>query len=185
MQIRVTNITNEITPAGEFIDLGPSFGNYLLRAGASWQGEVGEAVPQLFIQWAAKGKVRVVRASDQEPMYGPVADITPKTVSPFREMNSAQDSIDEEEPDLEEAVEAALPVQTGSRGSHLPSTEQVYNAAPKVRVSLGETANEVGKAVDTDISPIPGDRPRSVDDSDKFTVKAPNYQAVGAVVGKR
>jgi hypothetical protein len=184
MQIRVTNITNEITPAGEFIDLGPSFGNYLLRAGASWQGEVGESVPQLFIEWATKGKVRVVRASDQEPMYGPVADITPKTVSPFREMNSVQDSIDEEEPDLEEAVEAALPVQTGSRGSHMPSTEQVYAAAPKVRVSLGETVNDVN-VVDNDISPIPGDRPRNVDNSDKFTVKAPSYQAVGGVVGKR
>ena len=180
MQIRVTNITGELSPAGEFLDLGPQFNSYLLRAGASWQGEVGEAVPQLFVEWATKGKLRIVRATDGTPLYGPITDLTPKTIAPFREMNSSEDDpFGEEIPNLDEAVEAKL--QTQATGSHLPSTQQI--AAPKVRVSLGSTAENPGKTVVDTISPIPGDRPRSVDDSEQFTIKAPSYRAVGGVVG--
>lgn len=181
MHIRVTNITSELSPAGEFLDLGPVYSNFLLRAGASWQGEVGDYVPQLFIDWAAKGKVRVVSAQSGDPLYGPISDLTPKTIAPFRELSPAEDDpFGEETPDMDEAVEANL--RTQATGGHMPSTQQIDQ--PKIRVSLGTTQNSTQKLYDGSLSPIPGDRPRSIDDSEKFTVKAPNYHSVGSVVGK-
>lgn len=78
---------------------------------------------------------------------------------------------DEFDPSL--AKEASLPGVTP--GAHLPPIDQ--DSAAKARVSMTGAESE-----GTSLSPIPGDKPRSVDDADAFTVKAPRSAGVGAVV---
>lgn len=185
MNIRVVNITHERGAAGSFLDLGPEFKNAIVRAGGSWQGAVGDSIPQMFQDWAARGLVRILDATNGETLFGAAQDITPRSVSPFREMGASRDIMDEE-PDMDEAVEAMLPTQAGKRiverGAHMPDNRQVQSPDRRASVSLAETTTEVGHVHDP-LSPIPGNTPRNVDDSDAFTIKAPRYNSVGSVVG--
>lgn len=137
-------------------------------------------IPVTLEEWQAKGWIRIEDA-DAAPVSKPgEAVVTPGTV--VGEARASQvlkkevdDLMEEEEIDFSIAKEATLPSTEASAGilqSH--AQEQA-----KASVSLG-MAEETVPA--DQVSPIPGDRPKSVDNADKFTVRAPRSKGVGAVV---
>jgi hypothetical protein len=175
-QARVTNITHQTNPPGFFLDPGETFGNRILGATKSMLVEYQHELPDIFQEWAKKHWVTIHDAKDGSVLAGPIAgEITPGAVSPVREMSGADD-LEDDEPDLADAREAVL---TRATPGHAPDTRQVQEQ-PKVRVTLG-TETESHSVLG--MSPIPGDRPRSIDDSEKFTIKAPRSQGVGGVLG--
>lgn len=178
-KIRITN-TTAIAAKGK-----PGFG-------LEFQGHYVAANRQLVIDlpvipvtledWQARGWIRIEDA-EAAPVSRPgEATVTPGTVvqeAVASEVLAADPGEDllEEEFDLAIAKEATMPVTdagTTILGSMLQTPEGV-----RASVSLGSSEETVPA---DHISPIPGDRPRSVDESEKFTVRAPRSHSIGAVV---
>jgi hypothetical protein len=194
-KIRVTNITRQKYPAGQFLDPGKTFGNKLISPGRAMIFDCPDGhIPDIVAQWAEEGKVAIHNAMDGAVIMGPIGgEITPGTVAPVHQVTRKsleQHDIDElfnEEPDLADALEATMPegLPFEKTRAMSPDTRQMQTPLQNsARVSLGKR-DEGSQVQHTEISPIPGDRPRSIDDSDKFTIKAPRSHAVGSVIGKR
>lgn len=129
--------------------------------------------PQVLEEWEDKKWVKIQDADDRTPVT------KESMVTPGLAVNEAKgeevidklnDELDEEEFDLGNAKEADLV------GGPVPL--QGIEQHPRAKVSLGSENENVGGG----LSPIPGDRPVSVDESDKFTVRAPRIHGVGSVV---
>jgi hypothetical protein len=129
-----------------------------------------DALPEIVQKWAAKGWVRVHEAGQDEQVAGlqPSQEITPSAISPVREMNS--DDIMEEEPSIADAHEAKLMTE---------STAPI-DQAPVQSANITEAAAE--ERISTDISPIPGSKPKHLGDGEKFTIKAPRSKHQGSIV---
>jgi len=175
---RIVNVTNLTGGRGNFLDLGEISSGVFIPPGKSVTVELSY-IPQILRDWAEAGNVRIHNDTTGQIEMGPSADISRSMVAPVGEVSATELDIGEDEPDLAEAVPAALPHQadTRSNGAHLPDNSQQSRA----KVTLG--SQDESYPVDA-ISPIPGDRPRSIDDSEKFTVKAPRTQGVGGIMGR-
>lgn len=172
---RVVNVTNQIQAPGFFLDFGEK-ASKILGAGKHTvlQAENYDTLPEFIHEWVDKGYAKVYSAADNTQISGTVSgEITPSQVSPVREMSGEDlphlDDFMEDEPDLEVAREAALPISQ--------STAQMR---PKARVSLGQESENY--SAQDGLSPIPGDRPVAVDNSEAFTIKAKGGRHVGGVI---
>jgi len=190
-KIRVTNITRN--PGACFLDPGEKYGNKLIAPGHSMFFDCPNGnYPECTDAWIQNKQVRIEDANSGTLLSGaPISgEITPGLVSPVRPMSGSRDDdmdpFGEDDINLDDAREAVLPGQLAghspveNRAPMRPDTRQMQGNA---RVSLG--TRDEGNVVAGELSPIPGDRPRSVDESDKFTIKAPRSHSVGAVIGKR
>lgn len=173
MKIRVTNLTHSVQPpTGFFLD----FDNKFLPAGRALTIEVS-VIPQAVQEWADKGWAKIQDADSGEHLSGPGEAV----VTAGTRINEVADSQYDEFDDIgfnpEDAREAALP-----NGAHMPPIGQMEQ--PRARVSLGmsETVNTAN--ADFGHTPLPGETPRSVDDSAAFTIRAPRSQEVGKIIGK-
>ena len=175
-KVRITNTTALHSNGGP--GFGLEFqGNYI----ASNRQLVVDipVIPVTLEEWQTKGWIKIEDA-DAAPVSNPgEAAVTPGIVvaevsaSKVLAEDTEEDLLAEEEFDLSVAKEATLPADaiTGILGS----TEQ----STRANVTLGLSEERVAS---DDVSPIPGDRPRSVGNADKFTVRAPRSVGVGAVV---
>ena len=170
---KITNVTNLATGSrGFFLDVGKEAGGHLINIGKHLVMEAKglEMLPAIIQKWAAKGWVRIHEVEKGEQVAGLQAgqEITPKAITPVREMNS--DDISEEEPSLAEALEAKLATEiTAPIDQSNAQTAKVSEAAAEERYS-------------TDLSPLPGDKPKELGDAAKFTVKAPRTKHQGSIV---
>ena len=131
-------------------------------------------IPIILEDWQRKGWIKIEDAD--APVSSPgEAIVTLGTViqeaAASRLNKTLDDNLMEDEFDPEIAKEASLPIK-----------ESISQTDAKASVSLG--AEEENISADL-FSPIPGVKPRSVDDSEKFTVRAPRSHAVGSVVGRK
>lgn len=186
-KIRVTNITRNKNSAGKFLDPGTEHGNKLIAPGRSILFDCpGGHIPECVQSWKDKDFVSIHNAVDGELISGPIGgEISPGLVSPLREASGTQDfhgsdenDLFDEEPNLNDAMEAAMP-------SRLPfeNTKPIKGDLRQgAHVSLG--SRDEGSSGDLGRSPIPGETPRDLDNTAAFTVKAPRSHAVGQIVGK-
>lgn len=186
VKIKVVNTTKRLGGVGHFLDPGETFGNKIIGPGYSMLFDCpGGAYPGCVEDWLDKGSVVVYDAVSGDVVDGaPLAgDVTRGVIAPVREMNGYQDDdlFGEDDLDLGAAREASMPEQTTENTMPIQG-ELAQQHHPRTRVTRGRLDEEI---VGGEISPIPGDRPRSVDDSEKFTVKAPRASHVGGVIGKR
>lgn len=185
-KILVTNVSQKFGGAGMFLDPGEAYGNKILGPGRSMHLDCpGGVLPDLLQIWGKN--VAVYDASNGMEVLGHVSgELTPGIVAPLREMAGQIDGdpkkgeffLDEEEPDLDGAIDAVMP-------SHMAgpiSGDLRQQSGPRAKVSLGSRSDEV---VGGELSPIPGDRPRDLDNSQQYTIKAPRAQHVGGIVGKK
>lgn len=188
-KILVTNISQKRGGAGLFLDPGEAYGNKILGPGRSMQFDcVGGVLPEILHVWG--DNVAVYDASSGSEVLGPSnGDLTPGVVSPVREMAGALDGdpknddfLYEEEPDFSDAREAVMPSHLAGERTAPISGDLRQQSAPRAKVSLGTRNDEV---VGGELSPIPGDRPRDLDNSQQYTIKAPRTQHVGGVIGKK
>jgi hypothetical protein len=160
---KVLNVTHQATKTrGFFLDLGVQNGNKNMGVGKHVILDVANKhlLPECVLTWAKDGWVQISELNKDSDMdTAPAADITPKTLNPFTEANGENEF--DEVPSLDDAVPARLPSE---------------NLGP-VEGSTAQLANVTGAAAEErysqDLSPIPGETPRSVDSSDDFTIKAP------------
>ena len=140
-------------------------------------------IPVTLEEWQAKGWVRIEDA-DAAPVSKPGEEaVTLGTVvqeavasEVLSSRTDEDDILEDEEFDLTIAKEATMPV-TQSSEAILGATAQMPDG--RASVSLGSSQETVSAEL---VSPIPGDKPRSVDESEKFTVRAPRAAGVGAVI---
>jgi hypothetical protein len=170
---KITNVTNLATGSrGFFLDVGKEAGGHLINIGKHliMEAKSLEMLPAIIQKWAAKGWIRIHEVEKGEQVAGLTQgqEITAKAITPVREMNS--DDISEEEPSLADAFEAKLTTEvTAPIDQPNSQTVKISEAAAEERYS-------------TDISPIPGDKPRDLGDAAKFTVKAPRTKHQGSIV---
>lgn len=181
---RITNVTNIATGSrGHFLQMDeelhknkmiPVGGQYILKA------ERYEHLPAYVMDWAEQNWIKV-HDMDAEKGDGYVAglrmsgEITPSSINPIKEMKSQDIMMNEEEEiDLNEAFEAKLPDTSESTKPILESIAQSHS--PKISQAMQEERHS------TDLSPLPGEKPVELDDSSKFTVKAPRSRQPGSVV---
>ena len=171
-KIRIYNITSLKHPPG----FGLDFDSHYIPANPARPLIVETAViPQILEEWQANGWCKVQDAEDKTP----VTTAAEAVVTPGTQVKEVHDALlgDEEDWDLSVAKEAALTNEPGAGPVPLQPIHQ--GDAPKAKISLG---TEDGMNVSDLHSPIPGDRPVSVDDSEQFTVRAPRMNGPGAVV---
>lgn len=168
-KLRIRNVTGINTPVKKILDPGEKFGNITILSGRYMFLDADpKALPPPFDQWEVEGFISVQDATTGDEYSAPIGgEITRSALNPFSEVKGEDEDELFGDPDIGEAVDAVLPgnLKLGTTpGSHSPDIQQ------GARVSFGlETKNQ-----STDTSPIPGDRPRSVDNSDQFTVRAPS-----------
>lgn len=192
-KIMVTNITQKFGGAGEFLDPGEKYGNRILGPGRSMQLDCpGGVLPEVLEVWGRR--VSVHDATTGIEVLGTSGELTPGSVSPVREMAGdvdgdpkKDDFLEDEEPNMDEmehALEARMPGTFGGERTGAISGDLRQQSGPgqRARVSLGSRNEEV---VGGEISPIPGDRPRDLDNSAQYTIKAPRAQHVGGIIGKK
>jgi len=167
-KVRITNITAFKSPPG----FGLDFMEHYIPANAARPLIIDiPVIPQILEEWQANGWCKIQDADDKTP----VTKESEAAVTPGTQVKEAHDALLEEEDfDLSVAKEAALP-STGP----VPMQDIRQTEHPRAKVSLG---TEDGMNLSDTHSPIPGDRPVSVDDSDQFTVRAPRVNGPGAVV---
>jgi hypothetical protein len=176
-KIRITNITSFLQPPG----FGLDFHQHYIPPNPARPLVIDiPVIPQILEEWQENKWCKVQDADDKTPVT------KDSVITPGLQVNEAKaskvdtldDDLDEEGFDLTVAKEAAL---TGNEPVGGPVPIHPINQAEraKAKISLG---TEDGMNLADTHSPIPGDRPVSVDDSDKFTVRAPRQNGPGAVV---
>lgn len=188
-KLKVTNITRKLGGAGKFLDPGSDFGNVLIAPGKSMLfTAIDGTVPPQIQYWVEKGYVSVHNAATGDLLHGEIAsgEITPGNISPVREATAPSleksdiDALFDEEPDLNDALEAVMPEGIEGTGPIKGDIRQLSQPPiQRAKVSMGRREEEV---IGGELSPIPGDRPRNLDDTEKFTVRAPRSHAVGGVI---
>jgi hypothetical protein len=179
-KVLVTNVTQRNGGAGFFLDPGEKYGNKLLGPGRSMYFDcVGGHMPDFISHWG--DAITVHDATSGDVLVGPASgELTPKAVSPVREMTGTDDDFLDEEPSLDEAQEAFMPHRLTEESTAPIRGDISQMSKPRAKVSLGSRGDET---IGASLSPIPGDIPRDLDDSSKYTIKAPRSHAVGAVIG--
>ena len=172
---RITNISNIATKTrGHFLDMGSEHQNKSMSVGGQLvlEAKSFDLLPACVLGWRADGLVRVVNLDDGaeiSPAFS--GELTPKSVNRFNEVNS-EDEFDAE-PNLDEAVPARVPTEsTGAMAGDISQMVKISDAAAEERYS-------------TDMSPFPGEKAKSVDDNEQFTIRAPKSGGPGSVVRTR
>lgn len=184
-KIRVTNITKN--PGRRFLDPGDKYGNRIIAPGHSMFFDTPDGTyPECIQPWIEQNWVKIEDAKSGSLLSAPVSgELTPGLVSPIREMRSSDEHDDfGEDIDLEDAREAILPGHLAGK-SPIESTSPMVPDTRQQRAKVTTALRDEQVPASQGFSPIPGDTPRSVDESDKFTIKAPRSHAVGSVIGKR
>lgn len=137
-----------------------------------------EHVDELLETWVTRGWVKLNQADTGELLSKPselaITAGTKINEVAVSQLPQSDDSLDEEiDFDPSNAREAAMPA------GHMGDISQQSSPPIGARVSLG---SESDGGANIGLSPIPGDRPRSVDDAEAFTVKAPRHVGPGAVI---
>jgi hypothetical protein len=170
---KVVNVTDQAMGGrGSFLDLGAANGNKTFGVGRHVLLEAKDKrfLPDCVLAWRDQGLVKIVDAESDDTLPETANDITPKSVNPVEEAKASEEDFDDV-PALTEAVPARLSGEnTGPmEGSTAQMQAKVTDAAAEERYS-------------TDLSPIPGDQPKSVDESEAFTIRAPKSKSPGSVV---
>ena len=180
---RITNVTNIATSSrGHFLQMDEELHkNKMLPVGGQHvlQAERYELLPPYIQEWADKNWIKVhdMDAGQSDSYvagFRMSGEITPSSINPITEMKPRDILDDEEEIDLSGAFEAKLPETTERTSPIFESTAQM--PSPKISQAMEEERHS------TDLSPIPGERPVELDDSSKFTIRAPRANGVGKVV---
>jgi hypothetical protein len=183
-KIRIYNITSFL----KFPGFGIDFDGHYLAPNPDRPLIVEVAVvPQILEDWQARRWIKIQAADDKTPVTKESeAAVTPGTQ--VNEVASVQvdalnDELDEDIFNFDTAKEASLTADSTPGPAPMQSIRQMQTeeelVRSRVKVSLG-TSDKPGMA--DSVSPIPGDRPRSVDNSEAFTVRAPRHTGPGAVV---
>lgn len=175
---RITNVSNVATQTrGFFLDLGKENGDKHVGVGKTLilSAERYEHLPACVQDWAKRGWARVVDLDQNAVVGGPGVDgeLTPSMINPVREMNG-EDQLDEE-PDIADAHEAVLPNMEGT-GPINQSSRQMASSNTKVSQAMAE------ERVNGDLSPLPGEKPREIDNMSDFTVRAPRSRESGGII---
>jgi hypothetical protein len=176
-KVVVTNVSNRKGGAGRFLDPGKDHGNRLFGVGRSMTFDCpGGILPEMIKTWGDDCTVH--DALDGTEVLGTVnGELTPAKLTPAHELQN-REFMEDEEPNLKDAVDAALPKNSfGPIAGDL--RQQVH---PRVKITEGHQDDEV---IGGELSPIPGDRPRDLDNSQQYTVRAPRGQHVGGIIGKK
>lgn len=191
-KIVVTNITQKAGGAGYFLDPGEGYGNKIIGPGRSMTFDCpGGHMPDILQVWG--NAVTVHDASNGVEILGSGGgELSPGLVSPVREMAGErdldpdnEDFLNDEEPSLDEAIDANMPNRLAGHSPNErggPIAGDLRQQSSRTKVSLGTRTDEV---VGGELSPIPGDRPRDLDNSQQYTIKAPRANHVGGIVGKK
>lgn len=174
---RIKNVSNIQTGGrGHFLDLGVELGGKHIAVGKSIDltAESPQHLPECIQNWADKNWIRVIDVSNPE---GPVisglgvgGELTPSSINPISEAN---DDMFDEDIDLTNAQEARIPEQTK------PIMGDI-NQMSKTKVSEAMAEERVS----TDVSPLPGEKPREIDNASQFSVKAPRSNQPGGVISR-
>jgi len=177
---RITNVSNISTQSrGFFLDLGIDNGGKHIGVGQQIVLEANsyDLLPGCVHDWARQAFVRVV---DLDKDGGSVVagfpvsgELTPSTINPISEARGEDDM--DEEPDLSDAVGARMP-STENTGPIAGSLDQMGST----RITDAAAEERYSK----DLSPIPGETPKNLDDTERFTVRAPRSKHPGSVISK-
>ena len=178
---RITNISNITTQSrGFFLDMGVDNGGKHIGVGQSItvQADRSELLPPCLADWQNRGLVRIINLDETSAdlsSFSTVGDgLTPSTINPIREMKSADINEDEDDLDLSEAQEAALPEL--SRPMDQRAAESF---SPKTKISgVLEDVTTTAK----DLSPLFGEKATETDNFSKYTIKAPRSKHQGGIV---
>ena len=169
-KFRIMNTTHQAQPPAGFV---------LYYAGKPFRAGrhvvIDEAtIPEIIQQWAQKGWVHVQNAETGDTLAGGEAYAGGVIAGAKVDSLIPEGEIEHDEIgfDPAAAVEASLP--RTAAGAHMPPTDQ--GGRVRTTPALAEERHS------QDISPIPGETPRSVDDSGHFTVRAPHNAGLGAVM---
>lgn len=179
-KIRVTNISNLVMPPrGIALD----YGGRIISCGRSETLSV-DAIDSLLEMWIEKRWARVQNAEDGTQLgTQPESDMVggPKFAEVAKEQidQTPESEADEFEMDFDPTVAQEAQMPSGSE-NHKPIAGDLAQTQGRAKVSLGTETENLSHS--GGLSPIPGDRPRPVDEADKFTVRAPRQQGVGGVI---
>lgn len=176
MKIRLVNTTASVKPPGHFLD----FGGKLIAPGKFELLDV-IGIDSVLESWANQGLVQIRDA--QEGTLLASAPNVETYKQPVQTVAASELDLEEDDFDLSEAKEAVLPNQGTEQQitGIMQSTAQSNIGEVPARVRISPSLEDRGPE-SRDPSPIPGEKPRSIDDSDKFTIRAPRTQGVGAVI---
>jgi hypothetical protein len=143
-------------------------------------------IPEILERWERDKWVKLQDAENKTPVTKESeAVVTPGTQvneASGQEVDHLADSLDDDVFNMDAAKEAALPANERGGPAPLQSINQMpveEKSKSRVKVTLG-TSDKPG--LSDSVSPIPGDRPVSIDNSEAFTVRAPRHNGPGAVV---
>jgi len=178
-KIRIYNITSFLRPPG----FGLDFEGRYIPANPNRPLIVDvPVIPEILERWIADKWAKVQDADDKTP----VTKESEATVTPGTQVNevagSDLDALEDDIFDFSVAKEAALPTDIPEKTGPVPLqpiNQMAAEEKPRAKVTLG--SEERMNLADT-VSPIPGDKPTSVDNSEAFTVRAPRQMGPGAVV---
>lgn len=170
---KITNVTHVSTGGrGFFLDLGSEGGGRHIGVGKTISVTAAsvDAIPAGIQKWAAKKWVRIQEVGSEEVLAGLAVnqELTPSAINPVSEAKAEDDF--NAEPDISMANEAVL------AGEEAGPISQSHAQTAKITDSAAEERHS------SDISPLPGDKPRDLGDAELFTVKAPKTDHVGGVV---
>jgi hypothetical protein len=136
-----------------------------------------EVVDHDLERWREQGLIKISDADSGTVIGGSALDGAVTAGTRLREANGEQDlDIEEEEFDLSDAKDAVLPPIQSHPGI-------IQDEKSGAKVSLGSEEETFESTLD--LSPIPGDRPRTIDNADKFTIKAPRQQHTGGIISNK
>ena len=179
---RITNVSNISTQSrGFFLDLGVDNGGKHIGVGQQivLEAKTYDLLPGCIHDWAKQSFIRVVDLDKEGgvvvggfPVGG---ELTPGTVNPISEARGEDDM--DGEPDLSDAVDARTPSveHTGPIAGDMSQMSGI-----KTRITDAAAEERYSK----DLSPIPGETPKNLDDTEQFTVRAPRSKHPGSVIGK-
>ena len=178
-KIRITNTTSFLKPPGFGLDY---LGRYIPPNPARPLVIEVPVIDDVLEVWQSNKWCKVQDADDKTP----VTKETETTISPSllgeakaSAVDSLDDSLDEDIMDFSMAKEAALSADVLEKTGPVPM--QSINQMPQARAKVTLGTREPAGLTDS-VSPIPGDRPTSIDNSEAFTVRAPRQSGPGAVV---
>ena len=188
-KIRITNTTAFLKPPGFGLDY---LGKYIPPNPTKPLIIEVPVVDDVLEMWQANRWCKIQDAEDKTPVTKETeTQISPSLIDEAKAsvVDTLSDNLDEDIMDFSSAKEAALTNVPESTGpvpmqaiNQMPAEGELQTPAGtrvKAKVTLGE--RDKGGLAST-VSPIPGDKPTSIDNSDAFTVRAPRQNGPGAVI---
>jgi hypothetical protein len=172
MKVRIHNTTPTHFPPGHALDFDGKF----INRGKHVTVDI-PTIPEILEDWIKIGKARVEEVTDATTLSALAETVVTKGTD-IQEA-TADDNFEEDDIfDLSDAKEATL-----VSADPAPKATVGLDSAPKrgAKVSLGSQDENL---VADGLSPIPGDKPVSIDNAEAFTIRAPRSNEPGSVVRK-